>query len=313
MSHVKIYDIDNIHRIFLVCDRSHKCLVQLRNQDEQRKQMKYRTAFLMPVYNPTRDDLTRTVDSLLGQTERADIVVVDDGSSRPVNDMLPACTNIVLLRLERNQGISAALNHGLEYIIGSGYDFVARIDCGDTCADNRIEKQRSYMDAHPATDLAGAFADIVDERGNHLFFEGTSGGGAAIGRKLQDNSAFKHPTFYFRTSCIQRLGRYSTDYPHAEDYEFMRRVYSRGHIDCLDDILVTYEKNTNSISSKNRSAQLWSRLRIQLKYLEPTNLPAYVGMVRTIVTLLVPASVWARLSQLYWSRPGKRDFAARAR
>ncbi|MBN8976608.1 MAG: glycosyltransferase [Rhizobiales bacterium] len=275
--------------------------------------MKRRTAFLMPAYNSTREDLARTVDSLLAQTEGADIVIVDDGSRIPIGELLAPHAAVVVLRLDRNQGITAALNHGLEYIVNNGYEFVARMDCGDICTQNRIAKQEAYMDAHPDIDLLGAFADIVDEDGNHLFFEGTSGGRAAIGRKLHDNAAFKHPTFFFRTSSVRKLGGYSTDYPHAEDYEFMRRAYKRGGIDCLDDVLVIYEKNSGSISSKNRGAQLRSRLRIQLKYLEPTRLSAYVGMARTVVTLIVPAPLWARLSQAYWDRTREHGVAAKAR
>lgn len=275
--------------------------------------MKRRTAFLMPAYNPTRDDLARTVGSLLAQTEAADIVIVDDGSRIAVSTMLAPHAGMTVLRLDRNQGITAALNHGLEYIVGNGYEFVARMDCGDICAPGRIAKQQAYMDAHPGIDLLGAFADIVDEDGNHLFFEGTSGGRDAIGRKLQDNAAFKHPTFFFRTSSVQRLGGYSTDYPHAEDYEFMLRAYKQGGIACLDDVLVIYEKNAGSISSKNRSAQLRSRLRIQLKYLEPARLSAYVGVARTVVTLIVPAPIWARLSQMYWDRTRDNGMTAKAR
>jgi hypothetical protein len=58
---------------------------------------------------------------------------------------------------------------------------------------------------------------------------------------------------------------------------------------------------------------LQSRLRIQLKYLELNSVTAYVGIVRTIVTLLVPAPMWARLSQLYWGRTGERGVVAKAR
>jgi len=279
---------------------------------EQHK-MKRRTAFLMPVYNPTHDDLARTVGSLLAQTESADIVIVDDGSRMAIGEMLAPHESIVVLRLDRNQGITAALNHGLEYIIRNGYEFVARMDCGDICAAERIARQEVYMDAHPGVDLLGSFSDIVDEHGNHLFFEGTSGGRVAIGRKLQDNAAFKHPTFFFRTSWVEKCGGYSTDFPHAEDYEFMLRAYTKGNIDCLDDVLVIYEKNSGSISSKNRGAQLWSRLRIQLKYLKPSSIPAYAGLARTIVTLLVPARVWARLSQFYWGRTSERDAVTKMR
>jgi len=266
----------------------------------------------MPVYNPSAGDLAETIETMLAQTESADIVIVDDGSRLPITQMLTPRDDVTILRLDRNSGITAALNRGLDHITGAGYEFVARMDCGDTCAPDRIAKQLAYMDSHPDTDLLGAFADIVDEHGNHLFFEGTSGGRPAIGRKLQDNAAFKHPTFFFRTSCVQELGDYSTHFPHAEDYEFMCRVYAKGNIDCLDDVLVTYEKNSSSISSKNRSTQLWSRLRIQLKYLKLTGVSAYIGVARTFVTLLVPATMWARFSQFYWTHIGKRGLATKA-
>ncbi len=266
----------------------------------------HRTVFLMPVYNPTREVLARTVGSLLAQTEAADILIVDDGSKHRVSEMLAPTEQVVMLRLERNQGVAVALNHGLEYIIRQGYEFVARMDCGDISAPDRVAKQQSYMTAHPATDLLGAFADIVDERGDHLFFEGTTGGSVAIRRKLQDNAAFKHPTFFFRTSLVEKFGFYSTDYPHAEDYEFMRRASEKGTIDCLDDVLLTYEKSADGVSSRNRRAQLLSRLRIQLSYLHPAELSAYLGIARSLVTLLVPARLWTGLSRLYWDRQQKR-------
>jgi len=264
-----------------------------------------RTVFLLPVYNPPLDVLARTIDSLVGQTEAADIVIVDDGSLQSVGEMLAPREDIVLLRLERNRGVTAALNHGLEYIVNQGYEYVARMDCGDTSAPDRVAKQQAYMDAHPATDLVGAFAEIVDEQGSHLFFEGTSGGSAAIGRKLYDNAAFKHPTFFFRASCVERFGFYSSEYPHAEDYEFMRRVFEKGEIDCLHDVLLVYEKNADGISSKNRRTQLRSRLRAQLRYFQLAKPAAYAGIVRSLVTLLVPARIWTRLSRLYWDRQRK--------
>jgi glycosyltransferase involved in cell wall biosynthesis len=271
-----------------------------------RKVMARRTVFLMPVYNPARDVLLRTVDSLLGQTEAADIVIVDDGSLQPVSEVLGSREGIIVLRLARNGGITAALNYGLEHIVSLGYEYVARMDCGDISAPERVAKQQAYMDSHPATDLVGAFADIVDERGNHLFFEGTPGGRAAIGRKLYDNAAFKHPTFFFRTACVRKFGVYSADYPHAEDYEFMRRLFERGEIDCLHDVLLVYEKNADGISSRNRRTQLRSRLRVQLGYFQPAKPAAYAGVVRSLVTLLVPARIWTRLSRLYWDRQDKR-------
>jgi glycosyltransferase involved in cell wall biosynthesis len=255
----------------------------------------------MPVLNPDRDDLVRTLTSLAAQTEPADVVIVDDGSARPVGDLC-ARADIVVLRLPSNQGITAALNHGLEYIAACGYQYVARMDCGDACAPDRIAKQQAFMERHPEIDLLGAFADVVDEDGQHLFFEGTSGGPGPIRRKLLDNAAFKHPTFFFRTRAVERWGSYSNDYPCAEDYEFMCRLSANGALHCVEQVLVRYYTSASGLSNRRRRLQLRSRLRVQLHYLELTSPRGWLGVLRTCLTLLVPKGIWALISRQYWRR-----------
>ena len=275
--------------------------------------MTRRTAFLMPVYNPVPEKLARTLNSLMTQSEPADLVLVDDGSRQPIAGMLEPRDNLKILRLDRNQGITTALNHGLSYIIDAGYEYVARMDCGDVCDCRRIELQELYMDRNPDCDLLGAFADIRNEQGQHLFYEGTAGGHEAIGRKLRDNAAFKHPTFFIRTSFVEKFGDYSPDYKYAEDYEFLWRAFKNGKVDCLGDVLIVYEKDDAGLSNRNRGAQLTSRLRIQLRYFDPASYKSYLGALRTIVALLIPARAWFQISCLYWVRRNKRHLAAQLR
>jgi glycosyltransferase involved in cell wall biosynthesis len=237
--------------------------------------------------------------SLLTQTERADIVTVDDGSTVPASQLLGDIDGVVQLRLPVNGGLVGALNHGIRYCLEHGYEYIARIDCGDTCDPERIAKQRAYMDNHPEVDLLGTLANVVDEEGNFLFVEGVVGRDA-IRSKLWDNAAFKHPTFFFRAGAFERLGLYSADYLHADDYELMRRFGQRGIVECLDEVLVVYEKNTKGISIGNRRAQLVGRLRGQLDFFDVGEWRAYVGVLRTLLTLLVPAPMWSRISQFYW-------------
>jgi glycosyltransferase involved in cell wall biosynthesis len=275
--------------------------------------MTRRTAFLMPVYNPAPEKLSLTLDSLMTQSEPADVVIVDDGSRLPIADMLEPRQSLKILRLDRNQGIASALNRGLSYIVDAGYEYVARMDSGDVCDPRRIELQQRYMDLNPDCDLLGAFADIVSGQGQHLFFEGTAGGHEAIGRKLRDNAAFKHPTFFIRTSFVEKFGDYATNYKCAEDYEFLWRAFKNGKVDCLKDVLIVYEKDDAGLSNRNRVAQLTSRLRIQLRYFDPASYRSYVGAVRTIVALLVPARAWSQISRLYWVGRNKRHFVAQLR
>jgi glycosyltransferase involved in cell wall biosynthesis len=258
-----------------------------------------RTAILMPLYQSRPHELERTMQSLLAQTERADIVIVDDGSTPPARDLLGDVDGVVHLRLPTNKGIVAALNHGVAYCLGHGYEFIARMDCGDTCKLDRIAKQQAFMDRNPDIDLVGAVAEVVDERGEFLFIEGVPGG-TAVRNKLWDNPAFKHPTFLFRSSCLKRVGAYSPNYLHADEYELMRRIARSGKLYCMDEVLLVYEKNTQGISIKNRRAQLMSRLNVQRDYFDWREPRAYVGVLRTLVTLAVPAALWARISQHYW-------------
>jgi glycosyltransferase involved in cell wall biosynthesis len=275
--------------------------------------MTRRTVFLMPAYNPAPEKLAFTLNSLIAQSEPADLVIVDDGSRQPIAGMLEPRDGLKILRLDRNQGITTALNHGLAYVIDAGYEYVARMDCGDVCDFRRIELQQLYMDRNPDCDLLGAFADVVNEQGQHLFYEGTAGGHQAIGHKLRDNAAFKHPTFFIRTSFVEKFGDYSPDYNCAEDYEFLWRAFKHGKVDCLNDVLIAYEKNDGGLSNRNRRAQLISRLRIQLRYFDPANYRSYAGALRTIVALLIPARAWSRISSLYWVRRNKRYLAAQLR
>ena len=43
--------------------------------------MTRRTAFLMPVYNPAPEKLALTLNSLMAQSEPADLVIVDENGS----------------------------------------------------------------------------------------------------------------------------------------------------------------------------------------------------------------------------------------
>ncbi|GJD46955.1 hypothetical protein AFCDBAGC_4840 [Methylobacterium cerastii] len=266
--------------------------------------MTTRTAFLMPLYNPDPKALRRTLESLRAQTVSADIVVVDDGSHPPVEGLCGG-TDVTVIRLDRNEGIVGALNRGLVHIVEKKYDYIARMDCGDTCLPERIAAQQAFMDRELDVDLLGALATIVDEDNRYLFTEGTPGDAEAVQQKLWDNAAFKHPTFFLRARSLAQLGLYSRHYPHAEDYEFARRYAKYGVIACLDTVLIVYEKTTSGLSIRNRGAQLRSRLRAQLRYLDWRRMAAFLGVCRTLATMVMPASVWARASKLYWQRMEK--------
>src|SRR5258705_2463903 len=117
---------------------------------------------LIPCYN-NLEGLIKSVNSIVYHTGKFLILVVDDGSKNPIArhelyTVLPITVNVQIIRLEQNQGISKALNYGLEFIYANySARFIARLDCGDTCYPGRFFRQVSFLENHPDIDLLGSW------------------------------------------------------------------------------------------------------------------------------------------------------------
>lgn len=253
--------------------------------------------FLLPAYNPDPADLSATLASLRSQSEKADILVVDDGSLEPVSGILPEADDLHVLRLDQNQGITPALRAGVDWAVENGYRYIARIDVGDICMAKRIRVQREWMDANPRVDLIGAMSRIVNPGGEQLHDFGVPGNNAAVKRYLFKNSAFKHSTFFIRADAIARLGNYDPSFLLAQDYELLMRFARLGEIACLPSVLIQYVDHPDGLSMKRRRQQLRMRFRAQMKHAE-FRIPAwYAGIARTIITAGLPLRIAKSLTK----------------
>jgi len=112
---------------------------------------------LIPVFNTLPHHLFEAINSVVNQTVKPnEIVVIDDGSdSKKTIAALAAAVDIYgikLYRLETNQGISAALNFGIDKC---QYDWIARMDADDISFPDRFEKQIKFLKKNPNTDVLG--------------------------------------------------------------------------------------------------------------------------------------------------------------
>ncbi len=98
---------------------------------------------LIPCHNNIKG-LIKSISSIVYDYQRFLVLVVDDGSSIEITrnilyQHLPLYVNIQLIRLQQNQGITRALNTGLDFIYTNyAARFIARLDCGDTCDAERL-------------------------------------------------------------------------------------------------------------------------------------------------------------------------------
>lgn len=255
-------------------------------------------AFLMPVYNTEPSLLHAAVDSALAQGRQADLVIVDDGSRIPVSTLLAPDPRIEIIRLERNGGVTAARNVGLRHIVEAGYEFIACIDSDDVIRPDRLEIQMQRFDADPSLALLGAQAPAYDPDGNFLFMIGTRSGPEAVARRVRYRQPFVHSTFLFRTDIVRKIGYYSTDFPAAEDYEFVFRVVANGYkIDCVPEALATYLINPKGISLNNWRLQKLMRLKVQMRYFAPLNPASYLGFAASFISFILPFGVSTRIKK----------------
>ncbi|ADH64588.1 glycosyl transferase family 2 [Allomeiothermus silvanus DSM 9946] len=251
-----------------------------------------RVALLIPVYNDQKG-LEFSLSTLPTEIPLG-VVVVDDGSQPPITlPELPFPHQGYLLRLEQNQGIEHALNHGLEWILTRGYEYVARLDAGDIALPGRFLAQLRFLEEHPDYALVGGQVRFVDLQGNTITKKRYHTVDADLRRSMHVRNSFPHPTVMMRARVLQEIGFYSDRYKAAEDYELFFRILKRFKVANLPDEVLIYRLNPNGISSRKRNMQLWSTLRVMLCHFNPRLIESYLGLFKCIFTFIFPKRIIA--------------------
>jgi glycosyltransferase involved in cell wall biosynthesis len=119
---------------------------------------------LMPVFDTLAAYLAECWESIRAQTFREwELVLVDDGSRAADTiaelDRIAEDPRVVLIRLEKNQGIAPALNLGLSRCRA---ELVARMDGDDKMMPTRLERQFAYLRTHSDVTVLGAQLQMID-------------------------------------------------------------------------------------------------------------------------------------------------------
>src|SRR5688500_1999638 len=113
---------------------------------------------LIPFYN-NLPGLLHSLKSVQYDADKYTVVIVDDGSRQPITlgdiyKEISGDISLEIIQLPCNKGITIALNTGLEWINKqNNAQFIARLDCGDTCSSDRFYKQVAFLKQHAAINL----------------------------------------------------------------------------------------------------------------------------------------------------------------
>ncbi|MCI5059498.1 MAG: glycosyltransferase [Alphaproteobacteria bacterium] len=248
--------------------------------------------YLICVFNDN-EGLLRTLKSIYQDDPLTDILIIDDGSTPCVSE-LPERQGFEhkLIRLPENKGLIAALNIGIEHIIGQRYTYVARLDAGDTVNKGRLSAQKEYLELHPDVGMVGTQLRAFDkESGDTLFHFNNPVGAKNVARTLKMKNCLAHPSVMIRMSVFKELGGYDPEFIYAEDYEMWRRIASKYGVDNLPEVYVNKEISKTQMTAVNRRASSLTKMRAQFKYFKLFDLWCYVGVVRTLISLILPRKI----------------------
>ena len=202
---------------------------------------------LMPMYNAARH-LRAAIESILAQTfTDFELLIVNDGSADESTAIARSYSDarIRIVDHERNLGLVAALNRGLEIATG---DLVARQDADDRALPTRLAEQVAVMHARPELALLGSQAFRIDEGGRRV---------GAVNRGLHHETAvwchlfenpFIHTSVLFRRAIIRDLGGYEAAFDRMlEDHALWSRVLQRFPTLNLAARLVEYRVAPSSV------------------------------------------------------------------
>jgi len=257
---------------------------------------------LIPHYNAFAD-LKASLASI-SPNENIDVLIVDDGSqvSPKLEEIKPFFAGkgtIHLLVLDKNGGIENALNKGLEYIIKSQYEFVARLDAGDICAPDRFAKQQEFLVKNKDILLVGSWVTYVSADKSLIFQRKFPTNYKEIRKVMYYENVLIHPAVAFRTSVVSKVGFYPTNFPACEDYAWFMSICENGKVANIPEFLLEYVLSPGSISHRKRTAQTISKFRIVCKHFRFRTYCIY-GLFKFGLLIILPYSLVKKIKAILY-------------
>jgi alpha-1,6-rhamnosyltransferase len=209
-------------------------------------------SIIAPCYNAEKF-LEEALASIFAQDyEHFEVIIVDDGSTDNSYAMLEALQARYSFQLyqQKNQGVSATLNHGLQYAKGV---YVSTPDLDDIMLPESVRIRAQYLDKHPHVGCVGALIIYMDSEGNnikfqklreiqHLNFDDILAGAVVVGA----------PVALYRMEAIKAAGLYDPTIK-VQDFQITLKIAHAGYgVDVLPVNVTRYRRHPNNLSRKYR-------------------------------------------------------------
>ncbi len=219
---------------------------------------------VIPVYNrPTL--VKRAIESVLGQSLKADeIIVVDDGSDDDTLSVLQSFNNKIKIITQKNSGVSSARNSGIK---SAKNRWICFLDSDDVWHEKKLEQQLAFHETNP-----------------HILFSHTHEEWVRDGKPVKQKKQHKKPsgfcfeenlnfckiapsTVMIDKTLFEKVGYFDEALEVCEDYDMWLRVLNTFEVGLLDEVLTTKFAGHEQLSFKYHSMDRY-RIEALLKHIE---------------------------------------------
>lgn len=228
---------------------------------DQSKMRNPEISVLMAVHNGERF-LAESIVSVLREREMPiELVIVDDrsadGSPKILAEIAQQDSRLIVIRLDSNVGLTAALNVGLRHCHGQ---FIARLDADDVNLPTRFVRQRAAVEQGNSVGFVGSNALRINVDGHPIgdYFSKALDHEAILDKLRALRPFCPHSSFFVPRQIFERLDGYRPQYFYAQDFDFMLRLseYNDLRFSFITEPLVALRVHTSSISYSERSGRL---------------------------------------------------------
>ena len=215
-----------------------------------------KVSVVIPVYNQTAY-LAQALDSVLGQSRRADeVIVVDDGSIDSTAAVCRQYGSSILYIRQENAGPAAARNSGIARASG---ELVLFLDGDDVLSPRWIERAVSACDQARARGLR-----VAAVYGDSIHFDNAGTYRRRVRASRVSPRSLLHQPLHVSGSlttrqCLDDVGRFNEDLAICEDWDYALRAALQGY-SFVRVLSVAYMRRVHAESlTADELALLWGR------------------------------------------------------
>ncbi|MBM3777373.1 MAG: glycosyltransferase [Acidimicrobiia bacterium] len=260
---------------------------------------------IIPAFNGARF-LGAAIESVLAQTQPAEIIVVDDESPDGTAEVAARFGNRVEYVWQRNQGVSAARNTGLARASG---DAVLFLDQDDRLTPSALEALRSRLEEEDGRAVVFGDCETVDVLGRSLrYWRRPDLAGAAplaVTRRLFGGVGHPPGAFLIPTWAARQVGGFDSRFKYCQDMYLWMQLSTVLPFVHVPATVLRYTLHESNVSN-NVKGMVTDMVDIRLAFLEwararglevVTPEPTEVDLLEALSTRYFYTREWAKLDE----------------